>query len=97
MKSFSNLMDTWTNKYLQNMSLKFSPYINVLSDDVFFVFHTNKGRSWYSDRVMNWMAKKLELDSWQGQDIFPFLHGIHNGSGTHPASYLLGSRGCHQE
>jgi hypothetical protein len=29
-----------------------------------------------------------------GVKRFPLLYSVHTGSGTHPASYLMGTRGC---
>jgi len=38
-------------------------------------------------------AGRLGFDSWQGQEFFSVCHCIQTGSGSHPASYPMGTLG----
>jgi hypothetical protein len=42
---------------------------------------------------MGWTTRILQFDSRQGAGNFSLHHHIQNGSGTHPASYPMGTRG----
>jgi hypothetical protein len=64
------------------------PYVTVLS--IIIISTQNKQQS--RDSIINIATEGLEFQSWKDQE-FSLLHVVQTGSGVHPTSYPMGTRG----